>query len=135
MNLLLFCTAFILQFVGHRLGDYFFQTNSQAIHKAKNSLYRIRHCIVYSLIVAGMLLIGFNWQIVLIVFGLTFLEHLWIDSRTPVIKWKTFLDRKLAGNKDFNVDELPFFVLIEIDQTIHITRIFIISLLIGYGIL
>lgn len=135
MDLLIFCTVFILQFVGHRIGDYLFQTNDQAINKAKDGVYRVRHCISYSLTVASMILFVFEWDKAVIVFGLTFLEHMWIDSRTPVIKWKNFIERKLAKNNDFEVDSLPFFVLIEIDHSIHILRIFIISLLFGYGIL
>lgn len=132
---MLFCTAFILQFVGHRIGDYFLQTNTQAIHKAKDGRYRSTHCINYSLTIGLMMLFQFEWELAVIVFALTFLEHLWIDSRTPIVKWKEFLERKIAGNKDFKIEELPFFVMIEIDQTVHILRIFIISVLIGYGIL
>lgn len=134
VGVLFFVTAFILQFVGHRVGDYLFQTNTQAQKKATDLVYRIRHCLLYSLIVGAFMLFAFEWQVAVIVFALTFLEHIWIDSRKPVIGWKNFFEKKLAGNKDFNIDDLPFFVVIDIDQSIHILRIFIISLLIGYGV-
>lgn len=135
MDLTLFCTAFILQFVGHRIGDYLLQTNLQALNKANNIKYRFRHCLVYSISILAVVLFGFDWVTALVVFGLTFLEHIWIDSRTPVVKWKLFIERTIARKKDFKIEDLPFFVLIEVDQTIHILRIFVISLLIGYGII
>jgi len=135
MDSTLFCTAFILQFVGHRIGDYLLQTNLQALNKANNIKYRFRHCLVYSISILVVVLFGFDWVTSLSIFGLTFLEHIWIDSRTPVVKWKLFIERIIAGNKDYKIEDLPFFVLIEVDQTIHILRIFVISLLIGYGVI
>lgn len=135
MDLLLFTSAFILQFIGHRLGDYFFQTNHQAVHKAKDAIARNRHCLVYSVVVAASTLFIVRWEIAVVIFALTYIEHLWVDSRKPVIAFKEFLERKIAGTKDFKAEDLPFFVLIEIDQTFHYIRIFLISLLISYGII
>jgi len=133
MNFLIFCTAFILQFVGHRIGDYLLQTDWQARNKAKDVTARLQHVFVYSLVIGGMTLIGFKWQAAVVVFALTFLEHMWIDSRKPVIAWKTFLEKRIAGNHGFDISQVPFFVLIEIDQTIHYLRIFLISLLLACG--
>lgn len=134
MNLLLFCTAFILQSMGHKVGDYLIQTHSQALNKSKNFVFRLRHCIMYSFSVSLIMLFAFDIKVVMLVFFVTLLEHLWIDSRKPVIAWKTLLEKRIAKNQDFNVDELPFFVVIEIDQTIHYLRLFTIALLIGYGV-
>lgn len=135
MNLLLFCTAFILQSMGHKVGDYLIQTHSQALNKSKKISFRLRHCIMYSLSVSLMMLFAFDIMVVSIVLIFTLLEHMWIDSRKPVIAWKTFLEKRIAKNKEFNVDELPFFVVIEIDQTVHYLRLFIIALLIGYEVI
>lgn len=135
MDLSLFCTAFIIQFVGHQLGDYGLQTNFQAINKAENSNTRLRHSLVYSAIISLLLLVAFSWTTAIVVFILTVLEHMIVDSRKPVIAWKIFFERKIAGNKRFNIEDLPFFVLVAIDQAFHITRIFIISLLIGGGVI
>lgn len=132
MNLTLFCTAFILQFVGHRMGDYLFQTDWQAQNKAKNGIARLKHCSVYSLVISALLLMIISWQAATIVFWITFFEHVIIDSRDPIIWWKTTLER-VVGNKSFEMDKMPFFVLIEIDQTVHYMRCLIIALLIGYG--
>lgn len=133
MNLTLFCTAFILQYVGHRIGDYGLQTNTQSIKKPHDPYARLLHSMVYSLVIGLLMLIAFDWTTAFFVFGLTVAEHMIIDSRKPVVDWKNFVEKRLARNKDFNIDDLPFFVIIEIDQTFHIVRIFIISLLIGNG--
>jgi hypothetical protein len=47
---------------------------------------------------------------------------------------KTFIETKIAGNKNFDISSIPSFVIIEIDQTIHYTRILIISAIIAYFI-
>ncbi|MFE1631304.1 DUF3307 domain-containing protein [Brevibacillus reuszeri] len=133
MDFTVFCTAFILQFVGHRVGDYLFQTDWQAQNKSKDVTARLQHVMVYSLVIGGMMLIGFKWQAAVVVFALTFLEHMWIDSRKPVIAWKTFLEKRISGNRGFEISQMPFFVLIEIDQTIHYLRIFLLSLMLASG--
>lgn len=135
MDLLLFCTVFILQFVGHRVGDYVFQTDWQAQNKAKNIEARGMHCAVYATVIALILYPTIGLTAAIIVQLLTFMEHIWIDSRKPVIAWKTFLEERIAGRTDFDINQLPFFVLIEIDQTFHYVRILLISILIGYGII
>lgn len=130
----LFSTAFIIQLVGHRMGDYLFQTDYQAQNKAKSGIARYKHCFVYALTIGLMMGFAFKWQMMLAVFGLTFIEHYIIDSRKPIVWWKKTLE-KVVGNKGFDIEKMPFFVLIEIDQTVHYVRIFVISMLIGYGIL
>lgn len=77
---------------------------------------------------------AFNWKMMLVVAGLTFIEHFIVDARKPIVGWKKLLER-MVGNKGFDIDKMPFFVLIEIDQTAHMMRIFVVSLLIAYGIL
>jgi fatty acid desaturase len=134
MNMILFCTAFIFQFVGHRIGDYLLQTDWQAQNKAKVAWERWKHCIVYSLAIAALMLISFNILTVIWVFAMTFFEHYFIDSRKPIVWWKTTLER-IVGNKQFDIVKMPFFVLIEIDQTVHYTRCLVISLLIGYALI
>lgn len=135
MNLLLLCTAFILQFVGHRMGDYLFQTDWQAQNKTKNAVARLRHCLIYSLTIALLMLVAFDLRIATFVFVVTILEHFWIDSRKPIVAWKTFLERKICKQDTFNIENVPFFVVIEIDQTVHYLRILLISLLIANGII
>ncbi|MET3505437.1 DUF3307 domain-containing protein [Halalkalibacter oceani] len=135
MDLLLFAIAFIVMFVGHRIGDYLLQTDWQAQNKAINTYARLKHVIVYSLTISLLLIPFFSWYTALIVFLLTMIEHFIIDSRKPIVWWKTFLETKVAKQKDFNIKSLPFFVMIEIDQTVHYIRIFIIAVLIGCGVI
>lgn len=134
MDLLLFCTAFILQFVGHRVGDYLFQTDWQAQNKAKDFNARSRHVYVYSLTISLFILTSFGWMTSLAVFLITAIEHIFIDSRKPVVFYKKTIE-KIVGNKGFKVEDMPFFVLIEIDQSIHYVRCFVIAALIGYSII
>jgi hypothetical protein len=72
-------------------------------------------------------------MVAVFVWVITFVEHMIIDTRKPIVGWKKLLER-VVGNKGFDIDKMPFFVLIEIDQTVHMMRIFAISLLIAYGI-
>jgi hypothetical protein len=132
VDLLIFCTAFILQFVGHRIGDYFLQTHWQSLNKTSSKLARLKHCLVYSVTIALLILLAFDIKIFLLVFFITIAEHFWIDTRKPIVAWKSFLEKKIAKQKDFKTEDLPFFVLIEIDQTVHIMRIFLISILLAY---
>lgn len=130
MNLELFCTLFILQFVGHRVGDYLFQGEKDANFKSKDFKRLFRHCLMYSITVTIFVSFFFP-RLALLVFSVTMLEHIIIDSRTPVEDWQTFFEKKIMRNKDFDINKLPFFVLIEIDQTFHLLRIFLLSLFIS----
>jgi hypothetical protein len=132
MNLVLFSALFIFQYVGHRIGDYLIQSNTDAIMKSKSFKHRLRHCSMYSLTIMVLLLFIVNPMIAFWVWVVTFIEHMIIDSRKPIIWWKTFFEQRLMGDKNFDIDKLPFFVLIDIDQTFHLVRIFIISLVLSY---
>jgi hypothetical protein len=131
MNLELFCTLFILQFVGHKVGDYLFQGEKDSIYKSKDFKHLFRHCLMYSIIVT-LFVVFFYPRVALLVFSITMLEHLIIDSRTPVVGWKTFFEKKIMRNKNFDINNLPFFVLVEIDQTFHLIRILLLSLFIAH---
>ncbi len=41
--------TFPLQILSHLVGDYFFQTNYQAVNKNKNSWAAVKHCLTYTL--------------------------------------------------------------------------------------
>lgn len=135
MDLTLFCAAFIIQFVGHRIGDYFLQTGWQANNKAQLAAARLRHCVVYTLVISALLFFILDWRSILIIFIITFIEHFIIDSRKPVISWILFLETEISNSTSMNKDNIPGFLVLEFDQTIHYIRMFVISLLLGYGIL
>jgi hypothetical protein len=134
MSLMVFCTLFIFQYVGHRIGDYLIQSNADAINKSKSFAHRFRHCAFYSVTIFLLLLIIIDLKTAFWIWVVTLIEHMIIDSRKPIVWWKTFFERKIMGNKNFNIEELPFFVMIDIDQTVHIIRIFIISLVVAHMI-
>lgn len=134
MNFIIFCTAFIIQFVGHRIGDFFLQTLSQALNKTSSGWARAKHCFVYSLTISLLMLIAFDWKVSVIIFVLTFVEHYVIDTGKFVSWWLKFQELVLARNKTYKLEQTPFFVVIEYDQTVHFVRIFVLSLLLGYGI-
>lgn len=132
MNLALFSALFIIQFVGHRIGDYLIQGNTDSMRKGKSFKHRLRHCLMYSTAIGLLVLTVVAPLYALIIWAVTLIEHLIVDSRKPVVGWKNFFERKIMRDKYFDTDNLPFFVLIEIDQTFHIVRIFIISLVLAY---
>ncbi|MBT2217837.1 DUF3307 domain-containing protein [Virgibacillus dakarensis] len=131
MNLINFCIAFIVMYVGHRVGDYLLQTDYQAGNKTKSFIARIKHCLTYSLIITFLVLLFFNYKIAIVIFLLTFIEHMIVDTRKPVYWWKNFLEKKIARRKDFEIENVPLFVIIEIDQTFHHVRILLLAILIS----
>jgi len=134
MDLLHFCALFIVQFVAHKIGDYPLQSDADAANKAKSFKHRFRHCLIYSLVTFCFVVPLVSYTVAAIIFLGTFVEHMIVDTRKPVIWWKTFFEEKIMRNKWFVIEELPFFVLIEIDQTFHLLRILIISLAVSYYI-
>lgn len=132
MDLINMTALFILQYVGHRVGDFIFQTDSQAQLKTTSSFARHKHCLIYSLTVAAFTLFVVDWEIAFFILGITLIEHNFIDTRKPVIWIKTFLETKIARNNTFDIKNVPWFVIVEIDQTIHILRILAISILFSF---
>jgi hypothetical protein len=98
MSLIVFCTLFIFQFVGHRIGDYLIQSNADAINKSKSFAHRFRHCAFYSATIFLLLLIVIDPKTAFWIWVVTLIEHMIID------------------------------------QTVHIIRIFIISLVVAHMI-
>ena len=129
-----FLILFVLQFVGHHVGDYLFQSHYHATKKSTDWVALISHSFIYSLVVSTFVAISFAWYVALVVLVLTFIEHVIVDSRKPVIWWKTFSEKHIFGNKDFDIKELPLFVIISIDQTFHLVRILILSFAISYWV-
>lgn len=126
--LMTFSALFIVQAVGHRVGDYLLQTHTMATQKTTDTMALIAHCTVYSATVAFFSMLIVPPLIAAFIFVITYVEHVIVDTRQPVIGFKNFFERTIGGNKEFNAEDLPFFVLIEIDQTIHYLRILVISL-------
>lgn len=132
MDMLFFCTIFIFQLVGHLVGDWLFQSNEDSVNKAKSKNHLIRHCLMYSWVI--MLFIAFiaPVEVMIAIAVLTFIEHFIIDTRKPIVGYKTLFERKFIGDKTFDIAKLPVFVIIGMDQSVHILRIFILSVLAAF---
>lgn len=110
----------MLQLILHGIGDYFLQTDHQALNKKNkgwNGFWNcLKHCTTYSL---PFFLIG-SWQAVLIIF----LTHFIID-RTNVIAWMLAYKNgiKTIDNFGFGLDR-PFAITIWLfiicDNLMHI---------------
>ena len=92
-------TVFSYLIVGHFIGDFLFQTNWMALHKAKKWSPLLIHCLVYTGIVVCVAFIGgFKLPIGAVLF--LFLSHVVLDRRTFVVWWAHHvmgaIDSKLA---------------------------------------
>lgn len=132
MDMLFFCTIFIFQLVGHLVGDWLFQSNTDSINKTTSKIHLLRHCLMYSWTI--MLFIAFiaPVEVMVAVTILTFIEHFIIDTRKPIVWYKTFFERKFMHEREFDIKNLPVFVIIGMDQSVHILRIFILSVLTAF---
>lgn len=114
---------FIVLYIAHKIGDYLFQTDKQAIHKSSNIGPLIAHCLVYTTIVLGAawFFIGFfRWAAVI----LLFFSHLVLDKRTFEVLWAKVVKRI----KDPNAPEHRI-TMMELDQAFHYVILFIICLM------
>lgn len=88
----------MLQLILHGIGDYFLQTDFQALNKKKKGWFGfcqcLKHCITYSL---PFLFIG-SWQAVTIIF----ITHFIID-RTNLVAYALAIKNNVtyAGHKEF----------------------------------
>ena len=130
------CEKYWFMFLGHLLGDYFFQNNWMALNKKKptsEGYYAcLFHCFIYTVIVSLCLLIT-NYQVSLVQFWLIFFSH-WIFDRYELIeKYANFVGIRIWNSKiDLNHLDVPFtkeesihlsfgvFVYIVMDNTAHL---------------
>lgn len=116
-------TLFIVLYIGHKIGDYLFQTDKQALHKSKQLLPLITHCSVYTIILISLafLITGFfSWLAVFILF----ISHFIIDG-TRFLKWWAKHIKKMSDPENAKVKLAMF----ELDQAFHYVILFIISFL------
>ena len=119
-NLTFDASLFIVLYIGHKIGDYIFQTEYQALNKSKLIGPLFRHSIVYTICVLGLafIVIGFfSWLALIIVF----VSHLILDRRTFLITW----GRKIKGMNSPSNDSSKI-ALMELDQAFHYLVLFFI---------
>ena len=107
--------------VAHFVADYLFQTDKQAIEKADNSNYLIKHSIIYSCIVNGFLFLVLNYLSVS-TFCILLISHMVLDNRKFIVFWCKFIKRVKC------IEKLDRLVLSNVDQTFHILVVFLLSL-------
>lgn len=116
-------SLFIILYIGHKMADYLFQTDYQAINKHKNWGALLRHCLIYTITLTflAFIIIGyFSWTTLFIIF----ISHVIIDKRVFVIWWATKI-KKMSNTT--NVAEHP--TIKDLDQSFHYIVIFIVSFL------
>ncbi|OFD71173.1 MULTISPECIES: DUF3307 domain-containing protein [Bacillus cereus group] len=116
-------SLFIVLYIGHKIGDYLFQTDYQAVNKKDNWLALISHCFIYTLAVSIMayVFVGFfNWTAIFILF----ISHIIID-RKIFLNWWAKNIKRIRDTEEPTVQP----GLIELDQAFHYIILFIISFL------
>lgn len=132
MNVELFLLLFVFQFIGHRVGDYLLQSNYDALNKTRDWGALTRHVCMYTISIIFFVAFITPWYVTAAIGLITFIEHMIVDTRKPVLGYKNLFEKEVMGNHTFKAEDLPFFVLVEIDQTFHYLRIFLISLAVAW---
>lgn len=129
---------FIVYYLFHLLGDYFFQTDYEAANKVRDWRVRAHHAMGYALItfimptaflfllsVVSMSLIEF------IVYWIIFIaSHLFIDDRRFVLWWRRVYAGDSSTKEEIAASHIKTHVVITLDQTLHLLVIFGVSTLI-----
>lgn len=116
-------SLFIILYIGHKIADYLFQTDYQALNKHKNWKALFLHCLIYTITLTflAFIIIGyFSWTAIFIIF----ISHIIIDKRVFVIWWATKI-KKMSDTT--NVAVQP--AIKELDQSFHYIILFIVSLI------
>ena len=106
----------MLQLILHGIGDYFLQTDNQALNKKKCSWACFKHCFTYSL---PFLLIGTPLQVLFI-----FLTHFIID-RTNLVAWLNAYKNGIRTIDNFGFSPerpfvITFWLYVIMDNLLHI---------------
>ncbi|UCD20109.1 MAG: DUF3307 domain-containing protein [candidate division WOR-3 bacterium] len=121
-------TVFESMLVAHLLGDWLLQTEWQAVNKKDNWHALVTHVLIYHVVLYAVLAAryGFWNSLVFIVVALLAVTHAILDLRRPV-EWfiRTF---RLSINRHPSQ-----WLVIVIDQSIHIILIGLASLWLSHG--
>lgn len=114
---------FIVLYIGHKIADYLFQTDRQAVKKVSSWTALLQHSFIYTLVltIMGYFFAGyFSWIAIFIIF----VSHVIIDRRSILIWWAINV-KKMTNTENQSVQS----TLMELDQTFHYVIIFLISCL------
>ncbi len=113
--------VFIILFIAHKIADYLFQTDNQALNKTKKWVPLITHCFIYTLILTLLpyFITGFiSWLAIIVIFT----SHVVIDNGEFLKFWAKKIKR-MNDPEDPNVKLAMF----ELDQAFHYIIIFFVS--------
>lgn len=114
---------FIVLYIAHKIADYLFQTDFQAINKAKSWNALVTHCSIYTIILTTMAYIFagyFDWRASFIIL----VSHIIIDKKV-FLNWWAVNVKKMSNIE--GEDKKSIFL--ELDQAFHYIIIFIICLI------
>jgi hypothetical protein len=83
--------VFSLLVFWHFLADWVFQSQTEAMTKAKDRKVRLWHCTKYAAAFVPLLFVTTNWAVMLMSLGILFVSHYFIDSYVPVMLWAKHL--------------------------------------------
>lgn len=99
--------VWIVLFIGHILGDFYFQTSALAREKEASGKKLVLHCFIYLITMVGVIIPIFSWPLLKVVIGISVL-HFMIDGLKFMITNCFFIH----NNKDT--------IIFLVDQGLHI---------------
>ncbi|WP_215192997.1 DUF3307 domain-containing protein [Exiguobacterium sp. s95] len=112
---------FIVLYIAHKIADYLFQTNNQALNKTQKWIPLLIHCVIYTLILTVLpyLILGFiSWSAIIVIF----ITHVILDKGEFLNLWAKKIKR--IENPNDTTVKLAMF---ELDQAFHYLVIFFVS--------
>jgi hypothetical protein len=113
--------VFIVLYIGHKIADYLFQTDNQALNKSKRWSPLLAHCFIYTLTLTllAYFITGFlSWLAIVVIFT----SHLVLDKGDFLKYWAKKVKR--INNPEDSKVKLAMF---ELDQAFHYVIIFFVS--------
>jgi hypothetical protein len=110
----------MIELILHGIGDYFLQTDYQALNKKKSGLFGIKQCLIHCTTYSIPFFFFYNWKVALVVF----ITHYIID-RTNLVAWLLAYKNGIRTIENFGFGlERPFAISIWLyiicDNLLHI---------------
>jgi hypothetical protein len=116
-------TLFELLLIAHLVGDFLFQTEYQALHKAEGKFFNTAltiHCLTYTICFFPVFML---YEISAFWFFFIFWSHMFYDRRWPIIVWRRYVNR-CSQNGIGNT----FWLTVVIDQIFELLVLAVISI-------
>ncbi|MBS1722674.1 MAG: DUF3307 domain-containing protein [Armatimonadetes bacterium] len=122
----------ILFGVGHMVGDWLLQSDEMAMNKTTNIKVRAVHCLIYTMVLAGVMFFwrsdpivwAGKWPEYFLAVAWLYASHFVIDSYKPLFKFRQLTGDKCAKTiDDFKANfgtTRGFVVYVTLDQLFHL---------------